>query len=258
MQMTPRASRTKRFTAAAIIALGMVLVLAGARPAQAELATGQSAFNKGDYSVARREFQGLAYGGDAVAQYYMGVIYGDGLEVEQSLEDALVWFNCAQAVGLPAVLGRDANRRQGRILARISSYELEQVELRAESVCGGAKAKKKRNLSDDKDALENIRPVRGLWAMLFFFPGDTMVTGAAIVFHELGLTFVKDLLVGLVTFFGDVLFGLLALIGCIIIGRIIHLFGDPVWKIILARDPLTHRNSAGGTAGRRDPESEAD
>ncbi len=258
MKMRPRASRTKRFAAAAIIALGMVFVLAGARPALAELAAGQSAFNKGDYSIARREFQRPAYGGDAVAQYYMGVIYGDGLEVEQSLEDALVWFNCAQTIGLPAVLGRDAKRRQGGILARISSYELEQVELRANSICGGAKAKKIPNPSDDKDALENIRPVRGFWAMLFFFPGDTMVTGAAVVFHELGLGFVKDFLVGIVMFFGDVLFGLLALIGWIIIGRIIHLFGEPVWKMMLARDPLTHSASAGRTAGQQGAEAEAD
>ncbi|MEE8214689.1 MAG: hypothetical protein V3R79_08880 [Alphaproteobacteria bacterium] len=254
MQMRPRVSRAKRFAAAAIIALGMASALAGARPALAGVAAGETAFNDGYFMTAVKEFQGPAYGGNAVAQYYMGLIYAHGLGVGQSLEDGLAWLICAQTVGLPSVLRREANRQQSAILSNISTYGVEYAEKRAELLCGGAIERKKKAIQykkltdfDNEDPLENVRPVRGFWAMLFFFPGDTMVTGAVVVFHELGLSFVSNLLVGIVKLFGDFLFGLLALIGWIIIGRFVLIFVTPVWKTMLDRAPSTQDDSTGGS-----------
>ncbi len=247
MNMRPRVSRAKRFAAAAIIALGMASALAGARPALAGVAAGESAFNDGAFMTAVREFQGPAYRGDAVAQYYMGLIYAHGLGVGQSLEDGLAWLICAQTVGLPSVLRREANRQQSAILSNISTYGVEYAEKRAELLCGGAIERKKKAIQykkltdfDNEDPLENVRPVRGFWAMLFFFPGDTMVTGAVVVFHELGLSFVRNLVVSMVKLTGNLLFGLLALIGWIVIARFLRFFLEPVWQRILAPGASAH------------------
>ncbi len=256
--MTPRVSRAKRFTAAAIIALGMLCALAGARPALAAVATGETAFKNGDFMTAVREFQGPAYRGDAMAQYYMGVIYADGLVVGQSLEEGLAWFLCAQTGWLPPGLTRDAGRRRSRILSRISPDALEQAEMRAETLCGRPIVAKKRTYSVGEALPEDISPARGYLGTLLFFPGDTMVTGAVVTFHELGFILLRDVLVGIVGLFGDFLFGLLALMGWLIIARIVRFFGEPVWRMIIARDPLTPNTPKGGSAERQASEAERD
>lgn len=225
----------------------MASALAGARPALAGVAAGESAFNDGYYMTAVKEFQGPAYRGNAVAQYYMGLIYAHGLGVGQSLEDGLAWLICAQTVELPSALGREAKRQQSAILSLITSYGVEIAEKHAETLCGQAISEKKKaaarkKIADlkDQDPLENVRPVRGFWAMLFFFPGDTMVTGAVVVFHELGLSFVANLVVGIVKLTGNLLFGLLALIGWIVIGRFVRFFLQPVWQRVLAPGASAH------------------
>ena len=109
-------------TAAAFLALAMVSAFAGAGPVLAGVATGESAFKNGDFLTAAREFQGPAHRGDPVAQYYLGVIYADGLGGARSLEDGLAWLMCVQTgAGLPPPLRQDATRRRTRILARISA-----------------------------------------------------------------------------------------------------------------------------------------
>ncbi len=248
MQMRPRVSRAKRFAAAAIIALGMASALAGARPALAGVATGETAFNNGDFMTAVREFQGPAYGGDAVAQYYMGVIYAGGLGVSQSLEEGLGWLICAQTVELPSPLGQKAKRQQSAILSRITPYALEQAEMRAEFICNRAVATNREAFSNNERDPEEIRPARGFSGGLFFFPGDSMVTGAAVVFDLLGLTLMGNFLLGIARMFGDFLFGLLALIGWFVIGRFVLIFVTPVWKMMLDRAPSTQDDSTGGSS----------
>ena len=132
-------------------------------------------------------------------------------------------------------------------MSNISSYGVEIAEKRAKLLCGGAIERKKKAIQykkltdfDNEDPIENIRPVRGFWAMLFFFPGDTMVTGAVVVFHELGLSFVRNFLVGIAKLTGDLLFGLLALIGWIVIARFLRFFLQPVWQKILAPGASAH------------------
>ena len=67
-----------------------------------------------------------------------------------------------------------------------------------------------------------------------------MVTGGVLVFRALGLSFVTNLLVGIVKLLGDFLFGLLALIGWIVIGRFVRFFLEPVWQRILVPADSAH------------------
>ncbi|MDX1485808.1 MAG: hypothetical protein R3229_15160 [Alphaproteobacteria bacterium] len=245
-------------TAAAIALIALVAIV-GARPAGAGVTAGERAFNSGDFVTAIRELQRPAYDGNAAAQYYMGVIYHEGLGVNRSPEDALVWFTCAQTRRLPEAFETDARRRQSQIMDEISPFALERVELHAESLCGRALAQKRAAADKmrEKTPLERIQPVRGFWASILFFPGDTMMTGAAVVFHGLGLTFISDILIAMAKTMGDFLFGLLALIGWFIIARVVKAMGDPVWKMILARDPLAHTGKGGDASGQEGAERES-
>ncbi len=258
--LKPGHSTVRRLPAAAGIALALFLALAGGRPALASIAAGEAAFNKGDYFAAVSEFQRPAYGGDAVARYYMGVIYADGLGVSRSLEDGLVWFRCALIGTLPSSMERDIRRRLGGVVSGISRYGLEQAGMRIESLCGKAmkELRGSKDISDNRDAPDNIRPKRSLLTRMLFFPGDTMVTGAAVVFHGLGLSFISKFLGGLVKVMGDWLFGLLALIGWLLVGRILQMIGEPIWKKLFARDPVSGDAQPGGGSGPQTEASETD
>ncbi|MEE8223713.1 MAG: hypothetical protein V3S59_05360, partial [Alphaproteobacteria bacterium] len=160
----------------------------------------------------------------------------------------LAWLMCVQkGVGLSPVLRQKAIRRRARILSRITPYALEQAEIRAENICRRAVAPKIVAFTREERDPEEIRPARGFSGGLFFFPGDTMVTGAAVVFDLLGLTLMGNFLLGIARMFGDFLFGLLALIGWIIIGRFVLIFVTPVWKTMLDRAPSTQDDSTGGS-----------
>jgi hypothetical protein len=238
-------SRTRQSTAAAIIALAMLSSFAGAWPALAGVAAGESAFKNGDFLAAAREFQGPAYRGDPLAQYYLGVIYADGLGGDQSLEDGLAWLMCVQTgIGLPPSLKQDAKQRRRGLMSRVSSYAMEQAEMRASTLCGRTPAAgKQQAFTTNEDAFEDIRPVRGTFGTVFFFPGDTMVYGATVVFHEMGLIFLRDVFVGMVRLMGDLIFGLLSLIGWLLIGKIIYCFVGPLWKAIAALNPSSPSGS---------------
>jgi len=258
MKMRTIVFRTKQFTATAIFALAMLSAFAGGRPALAGVATGEDAFNKGDFTAAAREFQGPAYRGDALAQYYLGVIHADGLGVSQSPEEGLAWLMCVEkGAGLPEVLRKDAEQKQAHILSRISPYALEQAQMRASTICGIAIKAKQEPFAKEERNPEDIRPARGFLGGIFFFPGDTMVTGAAVVFHELGLTFLENAPIGFANLFGDLLFGILALLGWFVIGRVLHFFFQPLWRTIIAREAST-RGDAGGPVHGRAQESEQD
>ena len=235
MTLRTRVSKANRFTATAIIAMGMLCALAGTRPALAGVATGKIAFNSGDYTTAMREFQGPAYRGDALAQYYMGVIYADGLGVSRSDDESLAWLMCVRTGSLPWDLRGDLHWRRARISSRISSYTLEQAELRAGSICGKAIAPKKRAFTTNEIYIEEIGTARGFWGKMFFFPGDTMVIGAVVVFQELGFTLLSDIVVAIARLMRDLLFGILSLIGWVIIGKLTLFLVKPVWKVMMVR-----------------------
>jgi TPR repeat protein len=75
----------------------LVLVLALAAPARADLAGGRAAFDAGDYATARNVLGPLAEGGDAEAQYLTGLMYMHGAGEFQDFEQAAAWFGKAAA-----------------------------------------------------------------------------------------------------------------------------------------------------------------
>jgi TPR repeat protein len=58
----------------------------------ADLVKGQDAYNSGDYQTAIAEWQPLAEGGDAEAQFGMGLLYANGFGVPLDDNEALKWY----------------------------------------------------------------------------------------------------------------------------------------------------------------------
>lgn len=56
---------------------------------------GVLAFNRGDDQVALEHLRPLAEQGNAVAQYYLGVMFATGRGVAQSDQEAVAWFRRA-------------------------------------------------------------------------------------------------------------------------------------------------------------------
>jgi TPR repeat protein len=63
----------------------------------AEFATGQDAYNSGDYQTAITEWQPLAEAGHADGQFGMGLLYANGFGVPLDDEQALKWYLLAAA-----------------------------------------------------------------------------------------------------------------------------------------------------------------
>jgi TPR repeat protein len=61
----------------------------------AEFATGQDAYNSGDYETAITEWQPLAEDGDADGQFGMGLLYANGFGVPLDDTQALKWYGLA-------------------------------------------------------------------------------------------------------------------------------------------------------------------
>ena len=84
-----------------IVKLGLAaaLIVALASPAWADLASGQSAYLRGDYATAWRELKPLADQGNAEAQYQVGVMYDHGQAVSRSYQTAEQWYRSAAEQG---------------------------------------------------------------------------------------------------------------------------------------------------------------
>jgi hypothetical protein len=75
--------------------LFLTLLFAAALPALADFQTGLTAFQKGDYTTAAKEWKPLADEGSAEAQFNLGLLYLDGHGVPQSDAEAVSWFRRA-------------------------------------------------------------------------------------------------------------------------------------------------------------------
>ena len=73
--------------------------MAASPPARAENHGAVSAYDKAAYDGALREFQALARGDDTAAQYYLALMFKDGLGVEADPMGVLGWFICAERPG---------------------------------------------------------------------------------------------------------------------------------------------------------------
>jgi TPR repeat protein len=58
----------------------------------ADFATGVSAYQKGDYATAAKEWRPLAEKGSPEAQFNLGLLYADGQGVPQDYSEARTWF----------------------------------------------------------------------------------------------------------------------------------------------------------------------
>ena len=60
---------------------------------------GYDAYKRGDYAAAHRIWKSLADGGDASAQYNLGLLYHHGLGVESKISEAAKWYGRAAENG---------------------------------------------------------------------------------------------------------------------------------------------------------------
>jgi TPR repeat protein len=60
---------------------------------------GFSAYQKGDYQTALKEFKPLAEQGDIKAQFSLGVMYAHGKGVAQDYQQAIYWYQKAADQG---------------------------------------------------------------------------------------------------------------------------------------------------------------
>lgn len=79
-------------TSLSTISLLLVLITVPAFP---DFSAGMSAYEKGDYATAIKEWRPLADGGDAPSQFNLGLLYYDGRGVPQDYAQAATWFRRA-------------------------------------------------------------------------------------------------------------------------------------------------------------------
>ena len=70
--------------------IALFLLLSG--PARADVESGWQAFLEGDYTTALAELEPAANAGDALAQYYLGVLYDHGEGVVRNYKTATDWY----------------------------------------------------------------------------------------------------------------------------------------------------------------------
>jgi uncharacterized protein len=83
-----------------IVALIVLIGLGSAGSVRADLDAGSTAYNRGDYITALREWRPLAERGDGVAQYNLGLMYRFGRGVSQDHKEALKWYRRAAEQGI--------------------------------------------------------------------------------------------------------------------------------------------------------------
>ncbi len=70
-------------------------------PARADVSSAIQAYQAQDYAQALSQFAALAGQGDAMAQYYLGIMYAGGQGTAQDMAHALIWIRKAADAGLP-------------------------------------------------------------------------------------------------------------------------------------------------------------
>ncbi len=81
------------------LALAMAILLGLAVPARADFDSGFSAYMRGDYAAALREFRFLASQGHAEAQYTLGYMHANGLGLPKRPALAAKWYRLAAQQG---------------------------------------------------------------------------------------------------------------------------------------------------------------
>ena len=82
------------------LALIAALVFGTTAPAWAGWDEGVAAYDRGDYATALRDWRPLAEQGNANAQFFLGLMYGNGLGVPRDYAKALQWWRKAAEQGV--------------------------------------------------------------------------------------------------------------------------------------------------------------
>ena len=82
-----------------IIPVLLFSLLLGAPSYSADLNKGLTAYNKGDYATALKEWKPLAEQGNEDAQYNLGLMYRKGLGVPQDYKVAVQWYTLSAEQG---------------------------------------------------------------------------------------------------------------------------------------------------------------
>ena len=77
------------------IAHAVALLVALTAPAWAGFDEGLAAYDRGDYATVLREWRPLGEQGNAVAQFFLGFMYGDGQGVPHDYAEAVKWYRRA-------------------------------------------------------------------------------------------------------------------------------------------------------------------
>jgi TPR repeat protein len=88
----------RRLTAILCLTLAVLLGSAGVSES-ADFQKGLTAYNSGDYATAMREWKPLAEGGNASAQFNLGLMYEYGQGVPQNDKTAVKWYRLAAEQG---------------------------------------------------------------------------------------------------------------------------------------------------------------
>jgi TPR repeat protein len=80
-------------------AFSIIILLGLVAPAWGQSDAGYEAYKRGDYATAHRVWKSLAEGGDASAQYNLGLLYHHGLGVESKISEAAQWYGRAAENG---------------------------------------------------------------------------------------------------------------------------------------------------------------
>jgi uncharacterized protein len=97
----------------AICAGGIIAISLFGAAMAAPIDDGQAAYDRGDYAAAIQLLSPLAEGGDARAQYMLGLAYDHGNGVPQDYAIAASWYRKAAVQGAP-----DARANLGALYAR--------------------------------------------------------------------------------------------------------------------------------------------
>ena len=88
----------KRLTATLCLTIALLFGCTGVCKS-ADFQKGLTEYDAGRYSAAYREWKPLAEDGSAPAQYYLGVMYLDGIGVKKNSKNAVKWIKLAAAKG---------------------------------------------------------------------------------------------------------------------------------------------------------------
>jgi uncharacterized protein len=88
----------KRLTATICLTIALLLGSVG-MSWSADFEKGLTAAQSGDFATALREWKPLAEQGDAVAQYNLGLLYGNGWGVPKNNKTAVKWYRLAAEQG---------------------------------------------------------------------------------------------------------------------------------------------------------------